>query len=77
MIQLLPVLSGIMWGAAGVFVRIFTELGMNSLTIVESRVIPAVSIIFTGLFIIDKKLLRIKFLIYGYFSVRVFSVCWA
>lgn len=54
MIQLLPILSGIMWGAAGVFVRIFTELGMNSLTIVESRVIPAVVIIFAGLFIMDK-----------------------
>lgn len=82
MIQLLPVLSGIMWGAAGVFVRIFTELGMNSLTIVESRVIPAVIIIFTGLFIIDKKLLRIKlsdlwiFLCAGIFSMLGLNLCY-
>ena len=82
MIQLLPILSGIMWGAAGVFVRIFTELGMNSLTIVESRVIPAVVIIFAGLFIMDKKLLRIKlsdlwiFLCAGIFSMLGLNLCY-
>ena len=50
MIQLLPVLSGIMWGSAGIFVRILTEYGMDSITIVESRVVPAVVILLCGLF---------------------------
>lgn len=33
---LLPILSGIMWGAAGVFVRTLSDYGMDSATIVFS-----------------------------------------
>lgn len=82
MIQLLPIISGIMWGSAGVFVRFFTELGMNSLTIVESRVILAIIIIFTGLFIMNRKLLRIKlsdiwiFICAGVFSMLGLNLCY-
>lgn len=29
-IQIFPILSGIMWGSAGIFVRKLSELGLNS-----------------------------------------------
>lgn len=82
MIQLLPVLSGIMWGSAGIFVRILTEYGMDSITIVESRVVPAVVILLCGLFITDKNLLKIKlkdvwiFLCTGVLSMLGLNLCY-
>lgn len=82
MIQLLPVLSGIMWGSAGIFVRILTEYGMDSITIVESRVVPAVVILLGGLFIADKNLLKVKlrdiwiFLCTGVLSMLGLNLCY-
>ena len=35
-IQIFPILSGIMWGSAGIFVRKLSELGLNSVSIVET-----------------------------------------
>lgn len=57
---LLPILSGIMWGSGGIFVRILTELGMNGYTIVFSRLAVAVCIMVAVICLYDKSLFRIK-----------------
>ena len=56
----MPIISGAMWGSAGIFVRKLTELGMNSYTVVSVRVVLAVLILAVWLGIYDKDLLKIK-----------------
>ncbi len=60
LIVIAPVLSGIFWGGTGIFVRHLADMGMNSITIMFSRVIVAALILFLGIFIYDKSLLKIK-----------------
>ena len=50
MIFLLPVLSGIMWGSGGIFVRTLTELGMDGFSVAESRLSVAACILAAGFF---------------------------
>lgn len=82
MIQLLPILSGIMWGSAGIFVRKLSEWGLNSISIVETRIILAIIIIIISLFLLDKNLLKIKlsdtwiFLSAGIFSMFGLNLCY-
>lgn len=59
-LYLMPIISGAMWGSAGIFVRKLTELGMNSYTVVSVRVVLAVLILAVWLGIYDKNLLKIK-----------------
>lgn len=81
-IQIFPILSGIMWGSAGIFVRKLSEWGLNSISIVETRIILAIIIIIIGLFLLDKKLLKIKlsdtwiFLSAGIFSMLGLNLCY-
>ena len=56
----MPIISGAMWGSAGIFVRKLTTLGMNSYTVVSVRVVLAVLILAIWLGIYDKNLLKIK-----------------
>ena len=42
-------------GSAGFFVRKLSELGLNSVSIVETRIIVAIIIIIAGLLCLDKK----------------------
>ena len=60
LLYLMPIVSGAMWGSAGIFVRKLTELGMNSYTVVSVRVVLAVLILAVWLGIYDKDLLKIK-----------------
>lgn len=60
MIVLLPVLSGIMWGSGGIFVRILTELGMDGYTVAESRLAAAVCVIAGAICMYDRRLFCIK-----------------
>lgn len=60
LLYLMPIVSGAMWGSAGIFVRKLTELGMNSYTVVSVRVVLAVLILAVWLGIYDKNLLKIK-----------------
>lgn len=60
LLYLMPIISGAMWGSAGIFVRKLTELGMNSYTVVSVRVVLAVLILAVWLGIYDKNLLKIK-----------------
>ncbi len=59
-LYLMPIISGAMWGSAGIFVRKLTELGMNSYTVVSVSVVLAVLILAIWLGIYDKDLLKIK-----------------
>lgn len=60
LLYLMPIISGAMWGSAGIFVRKLTELGMNSYTVVSVRVILAALILAVWLGIYDRNLLKIK-----------------
>lgn len=60
LLYLMPIISGAMWGSAGIFVRKLTEQGMNSYTVVSVRVILAVLILAVWLGIYDRNLLKIK-----------------
>ena len=60
LLYLMPIISGAMWGSAGIFVRKLTELGMNSYTVVSVRVVLAVLILAIWLGIYDRNLLKIK-----------------
>lgn len=81
-IQIFPILSGIMWGSAGIFVRKLSELGLNSVSIVETRIVVAIIIIIAGLLYLDKSLLKIKlkdlwiFLCAGIFSMLGLNLCY-
>lgn len=57
---LLPVISGILWGSAGIFVRSLKEMGMSTYTIVSSRTIVASVILGIGIAIYNRSLLKIK-----------------
>lgn len=57
---LLPILSGVMWGAAGVFVRTLSEWGMDSFTIVFSRVAIAAVMVLAVILVTDRSMLRIR-----------------
>ncbi|MGN1266455.1 MAG: DMT family transporter [Dorea sp.] len=59
-IWLFPVLSGIFWGSVGVFVRYLKAAGMNSFTIVESRIVMAVLILAIWILIYDKSMFKIR-----------------
>ena len=60
LVFMFPILSGIMFGAAGVFVRTLTSFGFNNGTIIFARVFFAV-IIMAGLILLqDKNLLKIN-----------------
>ncbi len=58
--QLFPIISGICFGSAGIFVRELSNRGMDSYTIVSSRVMIAVIILFLGISFFKKDLLFIK-----------------
>ncbi|MBE6493917.1 MAG: EamA family transporter [Methanosphaera stadtmanae] len=60
LIFLLPFISGIFWGSGGVFVRLLNSYGLNSQSILFSRLSLAVLILFIILMAYDKNLLKIK-----------------
>ena len=55
-----PILSGILWGSTGLFVRTLSSMGMNSLTIMFSRVLLAAVMMLIVLLIYDRSLLKIR-----------------
>lgn len=60
MIYALPVLSGILWGSVGIFVRILSGLGMDSFTITSSRLILAAVIMGIVILVYDKRLFLVR-----------------
>ena len=57
---LLPILSGVMWGAAGVFVRTLSDFGFDGTTIVFARVSLATLMMLALILATDRKLLRFE-----------------
>lgn len=57
---LFPLISGGLWGSAGIFIRKLTYFGVNSYTVISSRVLIALIILFITILILDKSLLKIK-----------------
>ena len=53
----LPIIAGILWGSAGVFVRELQSFGMNGFTILALRMILAVLIMFIGIVLVKPSLL--------------------
>lgn len=60
MIYALPVLSGILWGSVGIFVRILSGFGMDSFTITSSRLILAAVIMGIVILVYDKRLFLVR-----------------
>lgn len=52
---ILPVSAGILWGSIGVFIRTLDNYGMDSFTVVESRVSMALLLLLAGIGIYDRK----------------------
>ena len=59
-ILLLPILAGILFGSAGVFVRTFTEAGMNNPTVIFLRTSTASLLLFAFILRKDRTLLKIR-----------------
>lgn len=57
---IMAVMSGVLWGSAGVFVRILGDWGMDDVTVVFSRVFVAVIMLAILISITDCKLFRLK-----------------
>lgn len=57
---LLPVASGVLWGLAGWFVRTMTDWGMNSITLLEVRLLPGTLILAAVIFFYNRSLFRIR-----------------
>lgn len=57
---LLPVISGILWGSVGVFVRRLNSYGMDKYTILSTRTFIAVLVLLIGILVYDKSLFKIR-----------------
>ena len=57
---ILPVLSGILWGSAGIYVRILTKAGFDSCTIISSKMILTAILLFTGIMIFKREYIKVK-----------------
>lgn len=57
---LLPILSGVMWGASGIFVRDLSGFGMDNFTIVFAREILAAAMVLAVILVTDRSLLRLR-----------------
>ena len=82
LMTIFPVLSGIMWGSAGIFVRTLTELGMNAYTVISTRVIVAVFLIFIWLGTFNRTYLKIRlkdawiFVVTGLIGMFAINLCY-
>ncbi|WJD83575.1 DMT family transporter [Priestia megaterium] len=55
-----PLISGGLFGSVGIFVRKLDTFGMDSYTVLSSRVLVATILLFIGIYIFDKSLLKIR-----------------
>lgn len=76
------VISGIMWGSGGIFVRTLTNVGMDAYTIISTRVMVAVLLIFVGLLFYDRSYFKIRikdiwiFVITGMIGMFGINLCY-
>lgn len=57
---ILPVLSGILWGSSGIFVRNLSAFGMDGATVLASRALGAVIVMGLFLLLTDREKLRCR-----------------
>ena len=82
MALMFPIISGGLWGSAGIFIRKLSSFGVDSYTIISSRVLIALIILFIGILIFDKSLLKIKlkdiliFMATGILAMLGLNVCY-
>lgn len=57
---IIPVISGAMWGSAGIFVRALYGFGFDNNTVIFFRIIVASAILSAGMLIFDREAFRIK-----------------
>lgn len=57
---ILPILSGVMWGAAGIFVRFLSDFGMDGATITFTRTMVATLMMAVIVLAIDRTLFRFR-----------------
>ncbi len=78
----LPIFAGVFWGSGGVFVRILNDFGMNSISILSTRIILASILLFSGLILFDRDSLKIKlkdiwlFIGSGIIGVMLLNLCY-
>jgi len=60
LILILPVLTGIMWGSVGTFIRKLTEFGVDIFTILAVRTLIAILLLMAALLLFNRELLKIK-----------------
>ena len=76
---ILPILSGIFWGSAGLFVRTLTDEGFSNGTMIFVRSFFGSIILFIAIFIYNRNLLKIKlkdlWLFLGTGGVGMLGVC--
>ncbi len=55
-----PLIAGILWGSIGILVRTLTSFGFDNQTVLFARFSIAIVILFFGLLIVNKNLLKVK-----------------
>ena len=82
LILLLPLLSGIFWGAGGVFIRTLNSFGLDNISIFSTRVVLATVLLFIGLIIFNPESLKIRlkdawiFIGSGILGMLLLNVCY-
>ena len=69
-IPILAILSGAMWGSAGIFVRGLADAGLDNITIVFGRTSVAVFMLLAIILLMDRKILKI-----GKKDIPLFLAC--
>ena len=57
---ILPILSGVMWGAAGIFVRTLSDYGFDGQTIAFTRVLIAMVMMLLLIMATDRRMLAFR-----------------
>lgn len=60
LILTLSIIAGVLWGSVGIFVRELSAFGVDSYTVLSSRMLLATLILFIGILVVDTSLLKIK-----------------
>ena len=60
LINLFPVLAGVCWGSAGIFVRSLQSAGLSNFTIIFGRLLMAVMMVGVYMLVTDRKLFYLK-----------------
>ncbi len=79
---IIPVLSGVLWGSAGIFVRTLSAFGFDNFTIITSRFLLAAVILFIGIMAVDRSMLKVRpkdlwiFAMSGIFGMLGLNLCY-